>query len=98
MQMSSFGSMQMSIAPKKSDPGTYEVVLAAENRKEVLRMDLQKTESVDNFCRRLQSMLRGFMTAEVRVAEAPPAAKAAAAPAKSFKEAKAEMLPLGEIK
>ncbi len=91
MQMSSFGSIQMSVIPKEKDPSAMEFVIAAENRKEVIRMDIQKNETIDTFITRMKSMLRGFMNAEPRI-PAPVAVKVAEAKAaKSFEETVAEM-------
>jgi hypothetical protein len=100
MQMSSFGSIQISIIPKVGDPKTMEMVMAAENRKEVIRQDLQQGESVDQFVRRMHSMLRGFMTAPVRGPEA-EVLKTAEPPVKSFEEIKAALTsnkPAGPVR
>jgi hypothetical protein len=78
MQMSSFGTVYIELKN-----GRLNVV--AENRKEAIEADLQKGETVDQFARRLKSILSGLMTAPPR--EEPVAATAAAKePGKSFEE------------
>lgn len=98
MQMSSFGAMQISIIPKKADPSTMELVIAAENRRDVIRMDLQKGEDVTMFSKRIQSMLRGLMNAESRIHQIAAAAKVEPEPVKSFKSAQREMIAAAPIK
>jgi len=92
MQMSSFGELQISLIPSKADPEVMELVMAAEKRKEVIRMTLQKGESIDNFTRRMKSMLMGLLNSEARGTAATPKPVAGLAKEeKPFEQAKAEM-------
>lgn len=91
MQMSSFGQLQISVIPSKADPEVMEMVMAAEKRSEVVRMSLQKGESIDNFTRRMKSMLMGLLNSEVRKGEKPETQSGPPKEVKPFDQAKAEM-------
>jgi len=68
MQMSVFGAMQMSIVPKNET--TMEFVIVAQNRRDTIRMDLQAGESVDQFSRRIKTMLMTMFNGAPRANEA----------------------------
>ena len=51
MQISTFGSIQIAVVPKTAE--VNEVVVVTENRRDTVRMDVNKAETVDQFARRI---------------------------------------------
>lgn len=91
MVIASFGAIQITVTPTTADPGIFSVDIAAQNRKEAVAMQTNKDETIDQFCTRIRSMLRGLANTEPRVL---PQERVTAEPkknAKSWDEQKSEL-------
>jgi hypothetical protein len=90
MKLSSFGEFTVEVVPTATDPEIMHVNIGAANRKDVVSMQTNKDETIDQFCTRIRSMLRGLANGEPRVLpeEVIPEKKAKL---KTWDEQKAEM-------